>query len=312
MLSAAVKTQLARRVPERGAERQLRRVGDGRGRQRGRREHRAGPTSVRNRRTHVGARSRNARTARAGIGSRGPLRAQGPHPARVLERPGEDRRDLPDRCARRALGRARRLGHHRRRGPHRALRARFGLHQLRRREDLPRRGRGRGARPSGCVRRDRGRCARRSLRTAGRGAREAARRRARSHARRAPAALPHEDRGLQGAAGPARRRRAPHEHQQARLRHCAGDRPRPAWSDGGRLGHAGPMQTRSIGSLDASVVGLGCNNFGGRIDEAATRRGRRCRARRGHQPLRHRRHLRRDAERGVPRARARRASRPTR
>ncbi|MBA2667513.1 MAG: aldo/keto reductase [Trueperaceae bacterium] len=31
------------------------------------------------------------------------------------------------------------------------------------------------------------------------------------------------------------------------------------------------MRTRPIGSLDASVVGLGCNNFGGRIDEAATR-----------------------------------------
>jgi aryl-alcohol dehydrogenase-like predicted oxidoreductase len=31
------------------------------------------------------------------------------------------------------------------------------------------------------------------------------------------------------------------------------------------------MQTRSIGSLDASVVGLGCNNFGGRIDATATR-----------------------------------------
>jgi aryl-alcohol dehydrogenase-like predicted oxidoreductase len=30
------------------------------------------------------------------------------------------------------------------------------------------------------------------------------------------------------------------------------------------------METRSIGKLDASVVGLGCNNFGGRIDEAAT------------------------------------------
>jgi aryl-alcohol dehydrogenase-like predicted oxidoreductase len=30
------------------------------------------------------------------------------------------------------------------------------------------------------------------------------------------------------------------------------------------------MQTRSIGALSASVVGLGCNNFGGRIDEAAT------------------------------------------
>ena len=32
------------------------------------------------------------------------------------------------------------------------------------------------------------------------------------------------------------------------------------------------MQTRAIGSLSASVVGLGCNNFGGRIDEAATER----------------------------------------
>src|SRR4051794_1291100 len=31
------------------------------------------------------------------------------------------------------------------------------------------------------------------------------------------------------------------------------------------------METRAIGSLDVSVVGVGCNNFGGRIDEAATR-----------------------------------------
>src|SRR5438552_7110809 len=31
------------------------------------------------------------------------------------------------------------------------------------------------------------------------------------------------------------------------------------------------MQTRSIGALDASIVGLGCNNFGGRIDEAASK-----------------------------------------
>src|SRR5438067_11889175 len=30
------------------------------------------------------------------------------------------------------------------------------------------------------------------------------------------------------------------------------------------------MQTRKIGSLDVSVVGLGCNNFGWRIDAAAT------------------------------------------
>jgi aryl-alcohol dehydrogenase-like predicted oxidoreductase len=32
------------------------------------------------------------------------------------------------------------------------------------------------------------------------------------------------------------------------------------------------MQTRRIGSLDASLVGLGCNNFGGRIDEPETKR----------------------------------------
>ena len=32
------------------------------------------------------------------------------------------------------------------------------------------------------------------------------------------------------------------------------------------------MHTRTLGTLRVSVVGLGCNNFGGRIDEAATRR----------------------------------------
>ena len=31
------------------------------------------------------------------------------------------------------------------------------------------------------------------------------------------------------------------------------------------------METRKIGSLEVSLVGLGCNNFGGRIDEARTR-----------------------------------------
>jgi aryl-alcohol dehydrogenase-like predicted oxidoreductase len=31
------------------------------------------------------------------------------------------------------------------------------------------------------------------------------------------------------------------------------------------------METRAIGSLTVSIVGLGCNNFGGRIDQAATR-----------------------------------------
>jgi aryl-alcohol dehydrogenase-like predicted oxidoreductase len=32
------------------------------------------------------------------------------------------------------------------------------------------------------------------------------------------------------------------------------------------------METRQIGSLEVSLVGLGCNNFGGRIDADATRR----------------------------------------
>jgi aryl-alcohol dehydrogenase-like predicted oxidoreductase len=32
------------------------------------------------------------------------------------------------------------------------------------------------------------------------------------------------------------------------------------------------METRKIGSLEASVVGLGCNNFGRRVDEDGTRR----------------------------------------
>ena len=31
-----------------------------------------------------------------------------------------------------------------------------------------------------------------------------------------------------------------------------------------------PMRTKMLGSLEVSVVGLGCNNFGGRIDAAAT------------------------------------------
>src|SRR5688572_9712723 len=31
------------------------------------------------------------------------------------------------------------------------------------------------------------------------------------------------------------------------------------------------METRKIGSLDVSVVGIGCNNFGMRIDEAQTK-----------------------------------------
>ena len=65
------------------------------------------------------------------------------------------------------------------------------------------------------------------------------------------------------------------------------------------------METRRVGSLEVSVAGLGCNNFGMRIDEDASQAGRRRRARRRRQPLRHRRHLRQGPVGGVPRARAR-------
>ena len=38
------------------------------------------------------------------------------------------------------------------------------------------------------------------------------------------------------------------------------------------VGTIGCVDVRHIGSLEVSVVGLGCNNFGGRLDEAGTRR----------------------------------------
>ena len=66
------------------------------------------------------------------------------------------------------------------------------------------------------------------------------------------------------------------------------------------------METRTIGSLEVSVVGLGCNNFGGPHRAAGDRRRGGRRPRRRHHPLRHGRHLRRRPERGVPRRRARR------
>lgn len=38
------------------------------------------------------------------------------------------------------------------------------------------------------------------------------------------------------------------------------------------VGSIGPVDARRIGSLEVSAVGLGCNNFGGRLDEDRTRR----------------------------------------
>src|ERR1017187_7950546 len=42
------------------------------------------------------------------------------------------------------------------------------------------------------------------------------------------------------------------------------------WQEWPRWGRA-EMETRKIGSLEVTVVGIGCDNFGGRIDEEQTR-----------------------------------------
>ena len=75
------------------------------------------------------------------------------------------------------------------------------------------------------------------------------------------------------------------------------------------------MRTRRLGGsdLEVTVVGLGCNNFGSRIDEDGLPSGDRRGARRRASPLRHRRHLRQPRrQRGDHRPRARRAARPGR
>jgi len=77
-------------------------------------------------------------------------------------------------------------------------------------------------------------------------------------------------------------------------------------------GHTDGMETRNIGKLDASVIGLGCNNFGGRIDEAATKQVVNAALDAGITLFRHGRHLRRDPQRGVSRPRARFAARRSR
>ena len=65
------------------------------------------------------------------------------------------------------------------------------------------------------------------------------------------------------------------------------------------------METRTIGSLTVSVVGLGCNNFGMRIGRKETDAVVGAALDAGITLLRHRRHLRRDQERELPRRRAR-------
>src|SRR5207249_8545179 len=55
-----------------------------------------------------------------------------------------------------------------------------------------------------------------------------------------------------------------------RPRRLGSRRPRSFACAAASLTHFGSMQTRKIGSLDVSVVGLGCNNFGWRIDANAS------------------------------------------
>ncbi len=156
----------------------------------------------------AGRRGRAARAARS--------RAR-----RLLQGRGEDRGDV-HRAARRALGDPRRpRGHRGRRHDHRA-RPRLAVHQHRRREGLPRRGRGGAEEPSRRVRRDRRRRPRRALGRGGRRGRRAARR-SRGHARRARRPLPQRARRLQDAA-PHRRRRRPSSARPRASRTTAGPR----------------------------------------------------------------------------------------
>ena len=71
-----------------------------------------------------------------------PARARRQHPARLLQRSREDRRDVRHRRAGPALVDPGRLRVARSRRPHHVARTRLGVDQLGRREDLPRGGRG--------------------------------------------------------------------------------------------------------------------------------------------------------------------------
>ena len=84
----------------------------------------------------------DARAARAGLGRRRAVRARGPHPARLLQGPEKTAatfRTDADGVRWVVPGDLATIDDRR---PHRAVRPRLGLHQHRRREGVPRRGRG--------------------------------------------------------------------------------------------------------------------------------------------------------------------------
>ena len=87
---------------------------------------------------------------------------EGPHAGRLLQGPGEERRHVQDH-RRRPLFDPRRLRHRGGRRNARAARPRFGVHQHRRREGVPRRSRGSAEdRPRTCATRSRSACPTRS------------------------------------------------------------------------------------------------------------------------------------------------------
>ena len=141
--SPEVKRGLLEHLPERHADRLARRV---------RRAHdahrppsagdddRAG--AVRGQRPRRGARRDDGARGRARERRGRAARRRRPHPARLLQGPGEDRGDVPRR-RRRPLLDPRRLRDRRRRRHDPAARPRLGVHQHRRREGVPRGGRAR-------------------------------------------------------------------------------------------------------------------------------------------------------------------------
>ena len=208
-------------------------------------------------------------------------------------------RDQADR-----RGRARRLAPHRRhRLPRRGglpvhRRPQEGPDHPRRLQRVPARRRGRAARAPGGGRRRRGRAPGRAPRRGGRRVRVAADagRAERGRVDRVGAAA---DRRLQVPA------RGPHPRRDPAHRRSGSSTARRSAAVCYRPSSMADLAKRSLGVLgpEVSVIGLGCNNFGRRVDARRDPGGGRRRLRRGHHVPRHRGHLRRSprSQRGVPR-----------
>ena len=121
--------------------------------------------ALRDRREHKGVHRRRAR-GRARIRRDRGARRRRLHPGRLLQGRGEERVDLPHVRGPALVGAGRLRDRRRRRDDHPA-RPRFGVHQLGRREGVPRGGRGSGEAPPRGRRRARRRCARRPVRRGG-------------------------------------------------------------------------------------------------------------------------------------------------